>query len=906
MEKSIFRYIWRHSRREQAAILLLVAASLPFYFLALDLPKRIVNQGIQGEGFASPEDTQRFLELYVPFAETVTGEAILLFDGFRFDQRELLLFLSFAFLGFVIINGGFKFVINTQKGRMGERMLRRLRYELTDRILRFPLPYVRRMKPAEAASMVKDEVEPLGGFIGDAFVSPAFLGGQALTALVFIMWQNIWLGLVAAGVVAVQAVLIPRLRVPILRLGRQRQLTSRQLSGRVGEIVDGSVEIHAHDTSNFERADLVSRLGRIFEIRYEIFQRKFFVKFLNNFLAQLTPFFFYAFGGLLAIAGRLDIGALVAVIAAYKDLPGPIKELIDWDQRRNDVQIKYEQVVEQFDAETMLDPSLQDPDADPGKPLTGNLVATSVTLLADGGGPVVDSVSFTIARGEHVAIVGPGGSGRDHLGLLLARLVLPSSGRIKIGGQDLGRLPEAVTGRRIGYVGQDTYLFASSVRDCLLYGLRHRPLLDPPTEQPGPRSHRFDWRRESERAGNPTWNVAADWTDYAAAGASGPDDIDDRLLEILSLVELETDVYHLGLAGTIDAEARPDVVEAILGARAALSERLKEEDAEGLVIRFHPDRYNANATLAENILFGTPRHHAYAPSALAENALMREVLAEEGLTDDVIKMGASIARTMVEIFADLPPGHPFFEQYSFIDSEDLPAFRSIVTKLDKGKVSDLDTAERTALLRLPFDYVEARHRLGLLDEALQARIVAARKRFAERLEHSDPDAVAFYDPQTYNAAASLQDNILFGRIAHGQAKASETVSRVMTECLDSLGLRRIVIEAGLNFAVGIGGNRLSPVQRQKIGLARALIKRPDLLVVNDALAIMDLATQSRLLDRVLEHRHGRRTVWVLQRPEVCEHFDRVLVMADGRLVEQGSFSDLSKPGSALSDILAAE
>ena len=124
-------------------------------------------------------------------------------------------------------------------------------------------------------------------------------------------------------------------------LGRERQLTARELAGRVGEIVDGIGAIHVHDTSNYERADIAARLGRIFKIRYDLYQWKFLVKFLNNFLAQVTPFLFYAIGGYLALQGRLDVGQLVAVIAAYKDLPGPMKELIDWDQQRQDVQVKY-------------------------------------------------------------------------------------------------------------------------------------------------------------------------------------------------------------------------------------------------------------------------------------------------------------------------------------------------------------------------------------------------------------------------------------------------------------------------------------------------------------------------------------------------------------------------------------
>lgn len=171
--------------------------------------------------------------------------------------------------------------------------------------------------------MIKDEVEPMGGFTGDAFVQPALLGGQALTALIFILLQSFWLGIIAASIVAVQAVIIPRMRRRLLVLGRERQLTARELSGRVSEIVDGIGTIRAHDTSNFERADIAARLGRIFKIRYDLYQWKFLVKFLNNFLAQVTPFLFYSIGGYFALQGRLDIGQLVAVIGAYKDLPGP-------------------------------------------------------------------------------------------------------------------------------------------------------------------------------------------------------------------------------------------------------------------------------------------------------------------------------------------------------------------------------------------------------------------------------------------------------------------------------------------------------------------------------------------------------------------------------------------------------
>ena len=63
MDSNIFRYTWRHSKRDQIWLLVVVVVSLPFYFLSLDLPKSIVNGPIQGEGFSSPTDTETAMRI---------------------------------------------------------------------------------------------------------------------------------------------------------------------------------------------------------------------------------------------------------------------------------------------------------------------------------------------------------------------------------------------------------------------------------------------------------------------------------------------------------------------------------------------------------------------------------------------------------------------------------------------------------------------------------------------------------------------------------------------------------------------------------------------------------------------------------------------------------------------------
>ncbi len=903
MEPNLFKYVWRHSKRDQLFILVLVLLSLPFYFVSLQLPKQIVNDGIEGKGFAGPGSTQSFMTVNLPFGEALFGRSVTLFEGFELEQMALLFALSFAFLMLVIVNGVFKFVINTLKGQLGERMLRRLRYELTDHVLRFRLAHFKKVRQAEVATMVKDEVEPLGGFIGDAFMTPVFLGGQAITAMTFILLQNVWLGSVAAVIVLVQAILIPKLRVRILELGRQRQLVSRHLAGRIGELVAGATEIHVHDTSNYERAEIAHRLGVIYRIRYEIFQRKFFVKFLNNFLSQLTPFIFYAVGGYLVIVGQLNIGALVAVIAAYKDLPAPVKELIDWDQQRNDVQIKYDQVIDQFHVPEMIDPEVQKPYSETVAPLTGEIVVAGLGLVDENNNNLLSGVSFRAALAEHVAVVGPSNSGKDHLTMMLAGLVPPSNGRITIGDYDLRGLGQWVTGRRLSYVGADAHLFSVSVGENLLYGLKHMPMRLSDALDPQARARQ---EAESQRAGNITLDIHDDWIDYEAAGADGPEDLPKRMVEVLRLVDLEEDIYGFGLQGTVDPKTRKHLTDGLLEARAALSRDLEKRGAGDLVVRFDPERYNDNATLAENLLFGTPIDPAYNVENLPQNPVIVSILKSEGLLDDLEVMAVNIARTMVEIFADLPPDHPFFDQFSFIAYDDLPDFRALIGRAEKSGFKSLSEDEKARFLALPFRYIKGRHRLDLSEESsesFEARILKARHAILDRLLTKDGGGpVAFYDPATYNAAASLQDNILFGRLVFGRAQAAEIVGAAMTEVLENLDLRQSVIEVGLDYDVGFAGKRLTQTQRQKLAMARAIIKTPDLLIVNQAFSGMDDATRRRILDRVLAKRKGLGIIWALQDRNNARVFDRVLVMDGGRLIREGRFEDIA--GGEQSDPLA--
>lgn len=409
IDRNIFRFVIRFSVKETALVCLLVAAAQAFYYVTLDLPKNIMNQGIQGHGIKFPKE---------------------ILGWFSVDQIGYLLWLCLLFFLAVLVNGAVKQYINSLKGKLGERLLRRLRYSLVERILRFPIPHFRKVSSGELIPMVTSEVEQIGGFMGDAFVQPLMQAGMLLTIALFLFMQNPVMGFAAISLFPFQAYIVPLLQKRVKALGKERVRAVRKVSERIGETVGGIHEVRTNGTASWERADYTERFGTIFRIRFDIYQRKSLVKFINNFLSQCAPLLFYSIGGYLVIQGQLSLGALVAALSAHKDMTAPWKELLDYYQQAQDAQQKYEQVVEQFRPEQMLPEALHDLPVEPAPGLAGDIALAGLSVAEDAQNKLLESVSLTIAHGAKVALVGAAGGGREALAMTLARLYLPSSGTL--------------------------------------------------------------------------------------------------------------------------------------------------------------------------------------------------------------------------------------------------------------------------------------------------------------------------------------------------------------------------------------------------------------------------------------------------------------------------------------------
>ena len=203
---------------------------------------------------------------------------------------------------------------------------------------------------------------------------------------------------------------------------------------------------------------------------------------------------------------------------------------------------------------------------------------------------------------------------------------------------------------------------------------------------------------------------------------------------------------------------------------------------------FEPGAYNKEATIGENLLFGAATGPQLADKALAANPYFASVLKQAGLDATSTRWAWRSPNRRSSCLADLPPDHPFFQQLAFMTRRRDTRLRIACCKAQGPAVRGGFEDDRAQIITLSFAYIEPRHRFGLLSEELMGKIVAARNRFYEDLPPELQNAIERYDPAKYTAAASVMDNVLFGRVGHNHPDGPDRIRSIVYDILDELGL----------------------------------------------------------------------------------------------------------------------
>lgn len=783
METRFLAFVWRYSKREQLYILALTLLSFPVVYASLEIPKIIVNDAISG----------------TEFPRTVLG--------FELGQIPYLLMLCFIYLALILVINGIKWVMNVTIGMCGERMLRRLRYMLYEHVMRFRMRRFRSTKPGEVIQSMLGEIEPLGGFIGEVIATPAFQGGLLLVYSVFIFVQDVWLGLAAVSLYPIQAFLIPKLQAKVIRLNRERAKNTRGLADSIAESVGNISEIHTNDTARWHLARISRRLHDNTMIRLELFKRKFLIKFINNLLNHLTPFFFFSVGGYLVIQGELDFGSLVAVLAAYKDLAAPWKALLNYIQRWADFSGRFTYVIEGFIGEDVYGPERVH--TYPAKPLEGPMVFDGVEGGPGSGGLVVDSLE--VSPGQRVAVVGGASGGRETLVRMMAGLAEPAAGRVSVGGQTLADATLAEVGETVGFVDAEPGLISGTLRENLLYGLYRAP----------PPANAGEIAREAKATGNSNADPAGDWVAYDVCGAPDHEALEARLKDLAELAGLGPDLSAVALNTRLAPDQAQRWTDAILQARARFE--ADRESLADLMEPWAPESFNTNGTLLANLLFALPAGETAGLEAVEKTGVIEEI----GATALLEEVGLDIARAFAELVETVEEGSPLLDGIGGYGKAEIQAAAEIAEDAKGRQAEALPKASREALRAFAAKFIQTRDKLDVLDSTRLERLLAFRAKARKQLAGRE-DFISF-DARGFSLSQTVAQNILHAPRRFDRKSAWKRIDDRLESAIEAEGLRGELIGIALDQDSAAAG--LTAQARRRVALARALIKRPRFLIL---------------------------------------------------------------------------
>jgi ABC-type multidrug transport system fused ATPase/permease subunit len=814
MERDPLRLAWTTSRPHHGFAALLLAAAGVVLLAGLDLARVLLDEVAAG---APPSP---LLRLEMTGLEMMGFSPLVVFEGIRLDPAAhaaaVLTGLAAVPLLIALLLAG----VGWLSAAIGARVLARIRATVLDAVL--GASAASREGAAEAASLAGDALSSEGGILGSAVLSPARAAGVIGLVGAFTLAVDWRVGLALCAMLAIAAVLNARRSEGRLEAARARRAEGAAADQFFQDLLRRTAALRAHGTRAFERErvrrELIKR-HRLVEARV---RRLGLLESLTAAVFLLTPLVVLGSGAWLSSRQPgLTPGSLLAVSLAAALAVVSVREITHWHRLLEQVRPLLAELGRGVAALQTREPR----GVIEALPRAGALVARGVSGYDPASGGRISGVDLSLAFPAHVALVGDGDVGLRVLAALIGGVLEPSTGRLTYGGVDLATADPVERAQRIAFAGGDTVLMPGTLRQNLLYGCSVRG-----------------------------------------------EEAESRLAEAIAIAGLDRLIHARGLAGTIDPAREPQLAAAIVESRRVVQAELTAAGLDHFVDPFDAGRYNHHATIGENLLFGKPIGDTFREDNLASHPFVRAVLEAEELTKPLTAVGLSIATSMIEIFADMPDGHPLFERFSFFSAADRPYFEDLVERRSAGRRGAEPGRDREHLIGLALRYSESRHRLGLLDDTLRQRLLAARADFSKMLPTSLAPAIEFYDADRLCSAASVQDNLLFGRIASDQAGAEDAVHAVIRRVLTHRGLDAKVSRIGLDGAIDLRGDDLTPVEVAAVDLVRCLVRRPDILVVERALDGLSGSMADGLVARLRRALVGRGLVVVTSR--LSEAMDR--------------------------------
>lgn len=295
MPQSLFGFIWRISGAHQILVTLLSILLFAIGTSSLEIQRRIVD------------------------------------DAFRGGLYRPILALAALYLAIVVTEGLVKLGLNLYRNWIGEAAVRTVRLAVFATVQNMEAPAMSSVAEGIQLSIVLDEADPIGGFVGECISEPVLQAGILISVTSYLLYLQPWMALVIVLVFFPQIGFVPVMQAAINRRMQDRITILRQVSATIvneAGVTDGTGEQH-------------TRIQDIFRKNMGIYKFKFSMNFLMNLMTQMGTASILALGGYFVVTGRTEIGTVVAFLSGLSKINDPWGDLVTWYRDLQATRVKY-------------------------------------------------------------------------------------------------------------------------------------------------------------------------------------------------------------------------------------------------------------------------------------------------------------------------------------------------------------------------------------------------------------------------------------------------------------------------------------------------------------------------------------------------------------------------------------
>lgn len=391
-------------------------------------------------------------------------------DVIRQQQYNLVVGIALTALSVVVIKAFLQFLHGFFGGRLGNYLAYRLRNACYEKLQFLSFRYYDRAKTGDLMSRLTGDLEAIRNFVGFGFaqlLNLVLMVTFGMAVMMSIHWQLTLITLITIPFLAGVALKFESKIHPAFQEMRQA-LSS--LTTAVQENITGVRTVKAfarepHEVEKFSHRNERYKNNQIFAATL---WSKFFP--VMELLASISVAVLLAVGGTLVIKGQLTLGDLVAFFSLIWFIIGPMWGLGFHINNYTQSKASGERVLEILnhkidvkDIENATDLSAAD--------VQGEVTFENVTFAYGNKLPAVKDISFEASPGKVIGFLGGTGSGKSTIIQLLMRAYDVSEGSIKLDGQDIRTVSVQSLRRQISTVFQETFLFSSSIRNNICYGM---------------------------------------------------------------------------------------------------------------------------------------------------------------------------------------------------------------------------------------------------------------------------------------------------------------------------------------------------------------------------------------------------------------------------------------------------